>query len=166
MSDTPLSDSMQMVVDAYNRQLAAAIRERDETRAELAKVHQGMNSLHVALEIAAQNLDEIGGDYPGSSCSMWCEGRAAEARAVNARVAIAVPLPPSAAPEAGPKPDYCCIAPLDAARARAWKDRNTRCGCDHNESCAECFPPAFHTGGYWDQQRASLQQSPAQPEGK
>ena len=50
-------------------------------------------------------------------------------------------------------------AVLDAARARAWKDRNTRCGCDHNESCAECFPPAFHTGGYWDQQRASLQQT-------
>lgn len=64
------------------------------------------------------------------------------------------------------KPDYCRIAALDAARARAWKDRNTRCGCDHNESCAECFPPAFHTGGYWDQQRALLQQSPAQPEGK
>ena len=68
--------------------------------------------------------------------------------------------------EAGPKPDYCCIVALDAARARAWKDRNTRCGCDHNESCAECFPPAFDTGGYWDQQRALLQQSPAQPEGE
>ena len=64
-----------------------------------------------------------------------------------------------AARAAGAKPDYCRIAALDAARARAWKDRNTRCGCDHNESCAECFPPAFHTGGYWDQQRASLQQT-------
>ena len=61
------------------------------------------------------------------------------------------------------KPDYCSIAALDAARARVWRDRNTRCGCDHNESCAECFPPAFHTGGYWDQQRALLQQSPAPP---
>ena len=62
---------------------------------------------------------------------------------------------------AKPKRDFCCIYSLGAASARAWSSRNTRCGCDHNESCAECFPPAFHKGGYWDQQRASLQQSPA-----
>ena len=50
--------------------------------------------------------------------------------------------------------DFCRIDLLEAASARAWSSRNTQCGCDHNESCAACFPPEFHKGGYWDQQRA------------
>ena len=66
---------------------------------------------------------------------------------------------------AGPKCDFCCIDSLDAARERAWRGRNTRCGCDHNESCDECFPPDFRMGGYWDQQRALLQQTTSLPEG-
>ena len=42
-------------------------------------------------------------------------------------------------------------------RDKAWSMRETNCGCDHNEYCEKCWPPAFRKGGYWDQQEALAQ---------
>ena len=38
-------------------------------------------------------------------------------------------------------------------KEKAWKARDlTKCSCDHNEYCVNCFPPDFRKGGYWEQQ--------------
>jgi hypothetical protein len=37
-----------------------------------------------------------------------------------------------------------------ARREKAWRARDTKCGCDHNEYCVKCFPLAFRKGGIWD----------------
>ena len=46
---------------------------------------------------------------------------------------------------------------VKADRDKAWSMRETNCGCDHNEYCEKCWPPAFRKGGYWDQQEALAQ---------
>jgi len=172
-------------IDAYKCQLADEVRKRvqlerqlDEARAELARTKAERDLLfdqHAPL-VADRDALRDAVERHNAECRKYeCEWEiplppsaapAASEPTMQALTSESESLGLYAAPEAGPKPDYCCIAALDAARARAWKDRNTRCGCDHNESCAECFPPAFHTGGYWDQQRASLQQKDTLREGE
>ncbi len=47
--------------------------------------------------------------------------------------------------------EYCCEHSWKHARDTAWRKRDfTKCNCDHNESCDNCFPPEFKTGGKWD----------------
>jgi len=51
--------------------------------------------------------------------------------------------------------EFCCEAAWQAARDRAWKSRNLRCGCDHVESCLKCYPAEFRRGGrFYEFQRA------------
>ena len=68
--------------------LAAVEAERDNQytqaveatqRALLAEAER--DRLNAALRQAAQDLETVGNDYPGSSCWQWCAGRAAVARA-------------------------------------------------------------------------------------
>ena len=35
-------------------------------------------------------------------------------------------------------------------KVKAWDKRDlTKCSCDHNEYCINCWPEEFRTGGYW-----------------
>jgi hypothetical protein len=52
-----------------------------ELRARLAAVEAERDRLKAALSQAAQDLETVGNDYPGSSCWQWCAERAGVARA-------------------------------------------------------------------------------------
>lgn len=47
--------------------------------------------------------------------------------------------------------EYCCTHSWQYAKNKAWSNRNLKlCKCDHNESCAHCYPDDFKDGGKWD----------------
>jgi len=46
--------------------------------------------------------------------------------------------------------EFCCESAWRDAKALAWKQRDSNCGCDHNEYCSKCFPLDFRKGGKWD----------------
>ena len=47
---------------------------------------------------------------------------------------------------------------IKRAKEKAWSARDlTKCSCDHNEYCVNCFPPDFRKGGYWEQQEDKAQ---------
>ena len=42
---------------------------------------------------------------------------------------------------------------IKRAKEKAWRARDlTKCSCDHNEYCINCFPLDFRKDGYWEQQ--------------
>jgi hypothetical protein len=53
---------------------------------EIERLTAERDKLVTALSLAAVSFDEIGGDYPGSSCSMWCEKQAEMCRSAGAKV--------------------------------------------------------------------------------
>jgi hypothetical protein len=66
--------------------------------------------------------------------------------------ALAAPAAEHAVPVA---PEFCCEHAWRAAKDAAWKARDLRCDCDHNESCLKCYPAAFREGGKWHAYRAA-----------
>ena len=92
-----------------------------------------------ALKLALEALGEI----EWSNNSQWQSDRA--------KIAI------TAIKEALAQPEQKHPLQVKADRDKAWSMRETNCGCDHNEYCEKCWPPAFRKGGYWDQQEALAQ---------
>lgn len=49
------------------------------------------------------------------------------------------------------KPEFCCIHSWEAAKKKAWANRDiSKCKCDHNQYCGRCYPIEFRKGGMFE----------------